>query len=266
MKYFVKPYLAFAFFALIPPFSLPAQGVVPAVDRPSKVQSAVAAQLSRAFTVSAPAAVALATPVQRVAVQEPLRTVVPERPDLSMPDNGVTWQAFSAPVPVAPISAPMPVAVPAPIPVPVSEISMRLVLSVNGQEHSIPIPQEALQAMVAAISTEASAAGSLPALSVPASAVQPGAAVALGPQMPSLDSRGVYRLQIGSFARTALAQACFDKLRSVNFDPRFERHNSSEYGTVYRVVLPGVQASEISDYARRLESAGFESVLVRKEN
>jgi len=201
----------------------------------------------------------------------PARTVVPERPDPALPNYGVGWvPAASAAAALAAQAGEGGEERAAP------EVSIRLVITVDGSERVIELPRPTVGAVVDALAPAAQVATPAAppprpveltvAPSAPVAQALAGRPAAISPRMPAPDGAGVYRVQVGSFARTALAQASFDRLRAAGFDPRFERFQSEAHGRVYRVVIPGVGASEMRGVAQRLGSAGFEAALIRREN
>jgi len=219
----------------------------------------------------------------------PTRTVVPPRPDPSLPDYGVTWaparpekaEAVPWAIPEVAVETPAAYGVFPADEAAAREVSIRVVVTVDGKEHVIEIPQATVGEVVKALAPAAvlampaaPAPGPVPltpARAAPAAAPQAGPAraapaAAIVPGMPAPDGGGVYRVQVGSFTGTLLAQRCFDRLRSADFDPRFERYESERYGRVYRVVIPGVDAAEMRTVAQRLGNAGFRRALIRREN
>jgi len=80
------------------------------------------------------------------------------------------------------------------------------------------------------------------------------------PGMPDPCSKSVYRVQVGAFSNTGLAQQCFNRLKSAGFTPYYE-----QYGSLYRVVITGIQAADMAGVIRRLESAGFSDAWIREE-
>jgi len=206
--------------------------------------------------------------------QAPVRTVVPPRPDPSLPNYGISWAptmpAYPDTVPQA--APPAVVAVATQVPG-APEVSIRIVVTVNGEDHVIELPAvtvgQVVQALASAVPTPTpptpppSPVALTPAPSAPVMALRPpnrNPAV-ITPRMPAPDGPGVYRVQVGSFARTALAQNCFDRLRSAGFEPRFER-----FGSMYRVVISGVGAAQMAEVAQRLGNAGFQTAWARREN
>jgi cell division protein FtsN len=81
------------------------------------------------------------------------------------------------------------------------------------------------------------------------------------PRLPDPSSMKVYRVQVGAFSRTVLAQEFFNRLKSAGFSPAFEQH-----GSLFRVVIPGIKASDMSSIAWRLGAAGFNEAWIREEN
>jgi len=80
------------------------------------------------------------------------------------------------------------------------------------------------------------------------------------PGMPDACGDGVYRVQLGAFSNTVNAQQCFDRLKSADFTPYYE-----QYGSLYRVVITGIQAADMVSVIRRLEAAGFREAWIREE-
>jgi len=80
------------------------------------------------------------------------------------------------------------------------------------------------------------------------------------PGMPDPYRNCAYRVQLGAFSNTGLAQQCFNRLKSAGFTPYYE-----QYGSMYRVVLVGIKAADMTWVIQRLEAAGFRDVWVREE-
>jgi len=204
----------------------------------------------------------------------PVRTVVPPAPNPDLPNNGVTWvppESVSLyPVAEQPLAGP-PVAVTV-LPQAgqdTQEVSIRVIVTIDGEDHVIEIPTVTVGAIVQALAPAAPvptpvAPALAPVALTPAPAATPRANRApavITPRMPASDGPGIYRVQVGSFARTALAQSSFEQLRSAGFQPAFER-----FGSMYRVVIPGVRAAEMPEVAQRLGNAGFREAWARREN
>ncbi|MCL2193476.1 MAG: SPOR domain-containing protein [Treponema sp.] len=198
--------------------------------------------------------------------QPPVRTVVPSSPNPSLPNYGVTWVPTRPPLEAAPVIEAVAV-------IPEAgegtrEVTVRVIVTVNGEDHVIEIPAVTVGAIVQAIAApvptpRAPALAPVDLTPAPSAPVIPQVArpAVMTPRMPAPDGPGIYRVQVGSFARTALAQNCFNRLRSAGFSPAFER-----FGSMYRVVIPGIRAVEMSDVAQRLGNAGFEEAWLRREN
>jgi rare lipoprotein A len=80
------------------------------------------------------------------------------------------------------------------------------------------------------------------------------------PGLPSPYTNSVYRLQLGAFSSTGNAAQCFQRLIAAGLSPCYE-----QYGSLHRVVLPGIKAADVPWVVQRLESAGFTDVWVRQE-
>ena len=79
--------------------------------------------------------------------------------------------------------------------------------------------------------------------------------------IPLAGSARSYRLQVGAFAIPRNAVDVFDRLKAAGLNPAYER-----YGDLYRVVLPGLRATDIQPIAQILGNAGFTEALLREEN
>jgi len=75
--------------------------------------------------------------------------------------------------------------------------------------------------------------------------------------------QNVYRVLIGSFREPANAQGYFTRLLSAGFNPALELFDSPCHGTVIRVLVPDVGASERAVVTRRLGTAGFKGTWMR---
>jgi rare lipoprotein A len=80
------------------------------------------------------------------------------------------------------------------------------------------------------------------------------------PGMPSPHTNHIYRLQLGAFSNTGNAAQCFQRLITAGLSPCYE-----QYGSLHRVVLPGIKAADVSWVVQRLETAGFTDVWIRQE-
>jgi cell division septation protein DedD len=69
-----------------------------------------------------------------------------------------------------------------------------------------------------------------------------------------------YRIQLGSFSNPDNARQCFVRLQSAGFSPLYE-----QYGSLWRVVIAGVKATDRAQFVNRLQAAGFADVWIREE-
>jgi len=205
--------------------------------------------------------------------QAPVRTVVPSSPEPGSANNGVSWvrdDGRTVPVPVAqPARTVEPAASAASATEPArADVSVKLVVTVNGEDHFVELPPASVAAVVLALSQAAAPApaSAVPAVASPVPTVpavsRPDASgvATIFPSMPWANGDGVYRVQVGSFLGPALARDCFDRLAAAGLSPRFEL-----FGDRYRVVIPGVTAAEVPAVARRLGDAGFHEAWIRRE-
>jgi cell division protein FtsN len=81
------------------------------------------------------------------------------------------------------------------------------------------------------------------------------------PKLPDPNSGRVYRIQVAAFSHAALAQVCFDRLKAAGLSPAYEKN-----GSLYRVVLSGIKAADVSNVAQRLTAAGFTEAWIREES
>ena len=79
--------------------------------------------------------------------------------------------------------------------------------------------------------------------------------------IPTTDSNGLYRIQVGAYSVPRNAIDAFDKLINAGLSPNFVQS-----GDYISVVLAGVRAIDIAQIAQSLGNAGFPEVLVRAEN
>jgi cell division protein FtsN len=75
-----------------------------------------------------------------------------------------------------------------------------------------------------------------------------------------------YRLQLGSFKNARNAVETFDKLKGFGFNPAYERFTDNQNVEFFRVVLAGVQGTDVQLTADKLSAAGFKEALIREEN
>ena len=88
-----------------------------------------------------------------------------------------------------------------------------------------------------------------------------GSVIKIIPKLPDPNNGKVYRIQVAAFSQAALAQVCFDRLKTAGFSPAYEQN-----GNLYRVVISGVKASDVSYAAQRLNAAGFTEAWLREES
>jgi cell division septation protein DedD len=139
----------------------------------------------------------------------------------------------------------------------------KIVVLVNGREETIdmpdgvyiPIPQEVNKP-------------STPASSQPPSRTAPSATaqsspsnIKIIPKLPDPNNGKVYRIQVAAYSRVALAQVCFDRLKSAGFSPSYEQN-----GNLYRVVISGIRAADVAYAAQRLGAIGFTEAWIREES
>jgi len=147
----------------------------------------------------------------------------------------------------------------------------KIVVLINGKEETIDVPEgvyiplPAGQAHSTAIYPPYTPAPSrvyIQSAHPPSSPVQPvSPAIRVIPNLPDPNSGKVYRIQVGAFSQTVLAQVCFEKLRTAGLSPAYEQN-----GSLYRVVLSGIRAADVSYTAQRLNAAGFTEVWIREES
>lgn len=165
---------------------------------------------------------------------------------------GVVWTEDAPPAPpppppVRPASGGAPAAPTAAALPPGMTISMTI--NVNGQERDLAFSD-----------TGGSRPAAMPRQESRPQTALNGRTAKIVPAMPDPRNGRLYRVQVGAFASTLFAQGCFDRLKTAGFSPAFERH-----GNLYRVVLPGMRAADMSQTADRLGAAGFAEVWVREE-
>jgi cell division protein FtsN len=78
--------------------------------------------------------------------------------------------------------------------------------------------------------------------------------------MPAANSSCLYRVQIGAYKSTVNAREAFNQMAALGFSPAYESYNG-----MYRVVLPGVRARDMSEVARLVGYAGIREIIIREE-
>jgi rare lipoprotein A (peptidoglycan hydrolase) len=152
----------------------------------------------------------------------------------------------------------------------------KIVVLINGKEQTIDIPDGVYIPLPVTGSTPSTPAYMpsvqqpsrvyIPLAPPPPRPVQPpvqagSPAIKIIPKLPDPHSGKVYRVQVGAFSHAALAQVCFDRLKSAGFTPAFEQN-----GRLYRVVISGIKAADVSYTAQRLNAAGFTEAWLREES
>jgi cell division septation protein DedD len=140
----------------------------------------------------------------------------------------------------------------------------KIVVLINGREQTIDIPDGVYIPLPATGQGSPAPAYSQPVYTppsrpAPVQAAPPG--IKLIPKLPDPNSGKVYRVQVGAFSRVALAQVCFDRLKTAGFTPSYEQN-----GSLYRVVISGIKAADVSYAAQRLTAAGFTEAWIREES
>ena len=79
-------------------------------------------------------------------------------------------------------------------------------------------------------------------------------------QKPVVKTQALYRVQIGAFLNYSNAQRNFNRLKSSGFSPALESS-----GNFTRVVIPRVEAQNLTATINLLKKAGFTDTWVRKE-
>jgi cell division protein FtsN len=78
--------------------------------------------------------------------------------------------------------------------------------------------------------------------------------------MPDPASRGVYRVQVGSYADPQNAQMVAESLVRIGLSPAYE-----QYGQVWRVVIPGINVQQLNAVAQQLSTLGIKEAWIRQE-
>ena len=88
--------------------------------------------------------------------------------------------------------------------------------------------------------------------------------VNLTPQINIIPNK-TYRLQVGSYKLARNAVDAFDRLKNSGLNPAYERfiNDNNEY---FRVVVAGVNGSDVQSTVEKLGDAGFREALIREEN
>jgi rare lipoprotein A len=120
--------------------------------------------------------------------------------------------------------------------------------------------------IVEAVPAEAPPGGASAAAAVSGAPAAP-AGVPAAPQgiyiiggIPPAGSSGSYRLQVGAYKIPRNAVDALEKLKNAGLNPAYEKSDD-----LYRVVLPGLTAEDITPVSEKLKSSGFTQVIIREE-
>jgi cell division septation protein DedD len=78
--------------------------------------------------------------------------------------------------------------------------------------------------------------------------------------IPDPNSTKLYQIQVGAFKIYSNAQRLFERLTNSSFNPVYEK-----YQDFTRVIIPGVNAKDISNYLERLKRMGFQEVFIKED-
>jgi len=162
--------------------------------------------------------------------QPPVRTVVPGYEE-TLPAGYVTADPPPPVAPVVTVTQTEPGS---------ANINVKISVNINGTEHTMEFPSTITEA---------------PPRAEPAVPVVPAPVIP-----PAPVNQATFRIQVGAFNNPVFAQDAFDRVRRTGYTPSFERH-----GSLYRVVISGVKASDVIQTEQRLESAGFSNLWIREE-
>jgi rare lipoprotein A (peptidoglycan hydrolase) len=158
----------------------------------------------------------------------------------------------------------------------------QLVVIINGKEETIdvpdgvfipdparqssstpvfPFPPATKRVYIQTLPPPASPFPPPPPPSSPPPVQPPSPVIRVIPNLPDPQSGKVYRIQVGAFSQAALAQVCFERVRTAGLSPAYEIN-----GNLYRVVLSGIRAADVYYTAQRLGAAGFTEAWIREES
>ena len=80
-------------------------------------------------------------------------------------------------------------------------------------------------------------------------------------RVPGAGDNRVYQIQVGAFKVIQNAERVFERLKGASFNPAYER-----YLDFTRVVVNGIAARDVPLYLQRVQSAGFNEVIIRIDN
>lgn len=79
-------------------------------------------------------------------------------------------------------------------------------------------------------------------------------------RVPDSSDNRLYRIQVGAFLETQNAQRAFERLSAASLNPVYERHQNFT-----RVLISGIPAGEIQNYAERIYRIGFSEIIIRPD-
>ena len=89
--------------------------------------------------------------------------------------------------------------------------------------------------------------------------VLPRTPIKVVPGLPNPNSRKIYRLQVGAYARAETADVAECALKTAGFETRREAR-----GSLTRVLAVGIAAADVKSAVQAIESAGFGEVWIRE--
>lgn len=133
---------------------------------------------------------------------------------------------------------------------------------IGGSGSDAPIPETDAQTVSATGATSAPGAASTTAIVPKATQDAPvsGAVSATPVATASLQTTGLWKIQLGSFSKEENATRLSAQLTKDGFNPGFERN-----GAMIRVIIAGIPANSLPLVKNKLDSAGYGPYLVREE-
>jgi hypothetical protein len=77
-------------------------------------------------------------------------------------------------------------------------------------------------------------------------------------RIPGADDGKLYRIQVGAFKDSRYAEQAFEKLKRAALNPAYER-----YQDFTRVMVKGINASQIPRYIEKIQSIGFKEIFIK---
>jgi rare lipoprotein A len=136
---------------------------------------------------------------------------------------------------------------------------------------SVPVIASPSPVTVVPVVTDPATAQSVPVQTAPVYVSQPAAVqmsanqIKLTPETNIVSAKN-YRLQVGSFRNAKNAVEAFDKLKASGLSPAYERFINSDNVEYYRVVVAGVNGSDVHSTAEKISAAGFREAIIKEEN